>query len=99
MYFALDVLFDAEPRMPVGAPLADAKEWWLDNRWMPNVFRDYLFRCEARGDDMTFGPSLSAAGASPQGADQEISQHDHSSGRDEAHQGDRRRERTAGRIG
>ncbi len=65
MYFALEVLFEAEPRIPVGAPLAYAKEWWLDNRWMPNIIRDYLIRCEARGDAMTFGRSPWAAGASP----------------------------------
>ncbi len=64
MYYALDVLFDAQPRIPVGAPLAYAKEWWLDNRWMPNIFRDYLARCEARGDAVTFGPALWAAGTS-----------------------------------
>lgn len=65
MYFALDFLFDAEPRIPVGAPLAYAKDWWVDNRWMPNVFRDYLARCAERGDPMTFGNSLWAAGTSP----------------------------------
>ncbi len=41
-----------------------AKEWWIDNRWMPNVFRDYLARCAARGDTMTFGGSLTAWRAS-----------------------------------
>ena len=65
MYFALDLLFDAEPHLPVGAPLAYAQEWWVDNRWMPNVCRDYLIRREVRGDAMTFGQSLWAAGASP----------------------------------
>ena len=64
MYFALDVLFNAEPRVPVGAPLAYAKEWWIDNRWMPNIFRDYLARCAERGDAVTFGPSLWVAGTS-----------------------------------
>jgi ATP-dependent Clp protease ATP-binding subunit ClpC len=64
MYFALDFLFDAEPRIRVGAPFAFAKDWWIDNRWMPNVFRDYLARCVARGDSVTFGESLSATGAS-----------------------------------
>jgi ATP-dependent Clp protease ATP-binding subunit ClpC len=66
MYFALELLFEAEPpRMPVGAPLARAKEWWIDNRWMPNIFRDYLVRCAARGDAIAFGPSLWAAGTAP----------------------------------
>jgi ATP-dependent Clp protease ATP-binding subunit ClpC len=64
MYFALDFLADADPRIPVGAPLARAKEWWIDNRWMPNVMRDYLVRCAAQGEAATFGPSLWVAGTS-----------------------------------
>jgi len=64
MYFALEHLFEAEPRVPVGAPLVRARDWWHDNRWMPNVFRDYLARCAARGDNMTFGNSLTAWRAS-----------------------------------
>jgi ATP-dependent Clp protease ATP-binding subunit ClpC len=65
MYFALEFLFEAEPRLPVGAPLTRAKDWWVDSRWMPNIFRDYLARCVARGDVIAFGPSLWAAGAAP----------------------------------
>ncbi len=60
MYFALELLSEAEPRVPVGAPLSHAKDWWIENRWMPNVFRDYLARCAGRGDTMTFGDSLTA---------------------------------------
>ena len=67
MYFALDLLFEAEPRIVVGAPLARAKDWWIENRWMPNVFRDYLVRCAARGDSITFGSSLTAWRASSPG--------------------------------
>jgi ATP-dependent Clp protease ATP-binding subunit ClpC len=65
MYFALDVLFDSEPRLPVGAPLAYARDWWADNRWMTNIFRDYLARCAERGDAVIFGDSLRSAGSSP----------------------------------
>jgi ATP-dependent Clp protease ATP-binding subunit ClpC len=65
MYFALEFLFEAEPLRPIGAPLARAKEWWIDNRWMPNIFRDYLVRCTDRGDTIAFGPSLWAAGTAP----------------------------------
>jgi ATP-dependent Clp protease ATP-binding subunit ClpC len=60
MYFALDLLFEAEPRVPVGAPLVRAKDWWIDSRWMPNIFRDYFVWCAERGDAATFGPALSA---------------------------------------
>ncbi len=65
MYFALDFLFDAEPRAAIGAPFAYARDWWIDNRWMPNIFRDYLARCAERGDAVTFGNSLWSAGTSP----------------------------------
>jgi ATP-dependent Clp protease ATP-binding subunit ClpC len=60
MYFALEFLADAKPRPPVGAPAAYAKEWWIDNRWMPNVFRDYFAGCAARGEVATFGDALRA---------------------------------------
>ncbi len=65
MYFALELLTEAEVRVPVGAPIARAKDWWIDNRWMPNIFRDYLERCAAQGDAVTFGDTLAASGASP----------------------------------
>jgi ATP-dependent Clp protease ATP-binding subunit ClpC len=58
MYFALEFIADAKPRLPVGAPAAYAKEWWIDNRWMPNVFRDYLAGCATRGETATFGNAL-----------------------------------------
>ncbi len=54
MYFALEFLAEAKPRPPVGAPAAYAKEWWIDNRWMPNIFRDYFADCAARGETATF---------------------------------------------
>lgn len=63
-YFALDLLFDAEPRLAAGAPVAFARDWWIENRWMQNIYRDYLARCEARGE-VAFGPSLWTAGTSP----------------------------------
>jgi ATP-dependent Clp protease ATP-binding subunit ClpC len=65
MYFALDLLADAEPRVPVGAPLTRAKDWWVDSRWMPNIFRDYFIRCAGQGDEPTFGPTLLRSEASP----------------------------------
>jgi ATP-dependent Clp protease ATP-binding subunit ClpC len=65
MYFALDFLFGVTPPVPVGAPLIHVKEWWIDSRWMPNIFRDHLARCAQRGDVASFGPSLrSTPGAS-----------------------------------
>jgi ATP-dependent Clp protease ATP-binding subunit ClpC len=65
MYFALDFFFHAEPRLPVGAPFAYAKDWWADNRWMQILCRDYLARCAERSDSVRFGDSLRSAGTSP----------------------------------
>ncbi len=65
MYFALEFLAGATPRLPAGAPVAYAKEWWIDNRWMPNVFRDYFSGCAERGETATFGNSRQASRASP----------------------------------
>ncbi|MGB6535279.1 MAG: AAA family ATPase [Xanthobacteraceae bacterium] len=65
MYFALDFFLHAEPRLPVGAPFAYAKDWWVDNRWMQILCRDYLARCAERGDAAMFGSSLGAVGTSP----------------------------------
>lgn len=55
MFFALEFLFEAEPKIPPGEPAMRARDWWADNRWMPNIFRDYLERCALRGDTATFG--------------------------------------------
>jgi ATP-dependent Clp protease ATP-binding subunit ClpC len=66
MYFALDFLADAEPRVAVGAPLSHAKDWWVESRWMPNIFRDYFVRCAGQGDEATFGAALFAPSASLQ---------------------------------
>ena len=66
MYFALDFLADAQPRVAVGAPLTHAKDWWVDSRWMPNMFRDYFVRCATQGDEATFGSTLLQPGMSPE---------------------------------
>jgi ATP-dependent Clp protease ATP-binding subunit ClpC len=66
MYFALDFLADAQPRVAVGAPLTHAKDWWVDSRWMPNIFRDYFVRCATQGDEATFGSTLLQSGMSPE---------------------------------
>jgi ATP-dependent Clp protease ATP-binding subunit ClpC len=58
MYFALEFLAETKPRLSVGAPAAYAKEWWIDSRWMPNIFRDYFAGCAAREEAATFGNAL-----------------------------------------
>jgi ATP-dependent Clp protease ATP-binding subunit ClpC len=65
MYFALELIFEAEPPLPVGMPVTRARDWWIENRWMPNIFRDYFVRCAARGDVATFAATLVAPGVAP----------------------------------
>ena len=57
MYFALEYIVAAPSRPAVGAPLANAKEWWCDNVLMPQLFRDYLAERERLGDAPLFGSS------------------------------------------
>jgi ATP-dependent Clp protease ATP-binding subunit ClpC len=64
MYFALEFITNAKPRLPVGAPAAYAKEWWIDNRWMLNIFRDYFSGCAERQETVTFGSALTGPKAS-----------------------------------
>ena len=64
MYFALEFLAEAKPRLPVGAPAAYAKEGWIDNRWLLNIFRDYFAGCAAREEAATFGNALAGPRAS-----------------------------------
>jgi ATP-dependent Clp protease ATP-binding subunit ClpC len=66
MYFALDFLIRApEPRVPVGAPLVGAREWWADNPFMPLLFRDYFAQRQEMGDEAAFQFSLELPTASP----------------------------------
>src|SRR3954469_3897479 len=57
MYFMLELLTRIEPRVPVGAPLAGARDWWAENPYMPLLFRDYFARRDALGDPPDFGSS------------------------------------------
>ncbi len=65
IYFALECLLAADPRPPVGAPIAAAKDWWGDNLIVPGLFRDYLAEREGLGDEPLFGPELRESYASP----------------------------------
>ena len=86
MYFALDFLADAEPRVAVGAPLTHAKDWWVDSRWMPNMFRDYFVRCAGQGDEATFGSDVAAVRHVAARHDPKIPAADHASVCGAAHQ-------------
>jgi len=57
MHFALEYFVSAEPRPPVGTPLAGAKDWWCDNAVIPVLFRDYFAQRERLGDVPVFGPT------------------------------------------
>jgi ATP-dependent Clp protease ATP-binding subunit ClpC len=65
MYFALTFFTGLEPRPPVGAPAAGAKDWWCDNQVIPVLFRDYFSERQRLGDSPQFGSSVHASYASP----------------------------------
>jgi ATP-dependent Clp protease ATP-binding subunit ClpC len=65
LYFALEYFLSLNPRPPVGAPLAVAKDWWGDSPILPTIFRDYLARRASLGDEADFGTALQGASASP----------------------------------
>jgi ATP-dependent Clp protease ATP-binding subunit ClpC len=67
MYFALKYFTVAEPRPPVGAPAAGAKDWWGENVIIPGFFRDHFAQRERLGDAPEFGSALQATYASPPG--------------------------------
>jgi len=67
MYFALKYFTVAEPRPPVGAPAAGAKDWWCENVIIPGFFRDYFAQRDRLGDAPEFGSALQATNASPPG--------------------------------
>ena len=61
MYFALEYFLVAEPRPPVGAPVAGAKDWWCENLIVPGLFRDYFAAAaSAWATRPTFGSALQA---------------------------------------
>jgi ATP-dependent Clp protease ATP-binding subunit ClpC len=60
MYFALDFIAEANPAIASGVPAIYTRDWWVDSRWMPNIFRDYFARRAAQGDVGTFGDLLFA---------------------------------------
>jgi ATP-dependent Clp protease ATP-binding subunit ClpC len=66
MYFALEFVAEAEPRIALGAPATYARDWWIENRWMSIMFRDYFERCVGQGEEVTFGPALWRNGVSAQ---------------------------------
>ena len=91
MYFALELIFEAEPPLPVGMPVTRARDWWIENRWMPNIFRDYFVRCAARGDVATFAATLVAPGVAPHDVIRKLPAARRASLRGDAYRGDRRR--------
>ncbi len=58
MYFALKFFCTADPRPPVGEPLASASEWWRDNLQIINAFREHFEERHALGDTAEFGNAL-----------------------------------------
>lgn len=64
MYYALEYFVGVQPRPPVGAPVAGAKDWWCDNVIIPVLFRDYFAARERLGDAPLFGDVAPPAAAS-----------------------------------
>ena len=65
MYFGLEYFLSVQPRPPVGAAVAGAKDWWRDSPIVPLLIQDYFVRSAALGDVAVFGDSLYSATASP----------------------------------
>lgn len=58
VYFALKLFLAADPRPPVGAPLAAAREWWRDNMLVVAAFREHFDERSRLGDEPHFGSAL-----------------------------------------
>ncbi|HEX7197980.1 MAG TPA: hypothetical protein VF213_00795, partial [Dongiaceae bacterium] len=54
-----------DPRPAVGAPIMVAPEWWPQNLVIPDLFREYLAKREAFGDQPTFGGRLGQPPCAP----------------------------------
>ena len=58
MHFALKALLAADPRPPVGAPLAAIREWWRDNTYVIAAFREHFDERSRLSDEADFGSAL-----------------------------------------
>ena len=58
MHFAFKCLLAADPRPPVGAAAARARDWWVGNNHVLVLFREYLAASDQRGDLPVFGGAL-----------------------------------------
>ena len=63
MYFALEYFLRCEPRPPVGAAVAGAKEWWKDNPILPLLMQDYFAKRTELGDVADYGSALDSFSA------------------------------------
>jgi ATP-dependent Clp protease ATP-binding subunit ClpC len=58
MHYALTYFLSLPQRLPLGAPFANAKEWWRDNPVLCMVAQDYFDEAELRGGVPSFGDAL-----------------------------------------
>ena len=58
MHFALRLFLAADPRPPVGAPVAAIREWWRDNTYAISAFREHFDERSRLGDTAEFGSAL-----------------------------------------
>jgi ATP-dependent Clp protease ATP-binding subunit ClpC len=58
MHFALKAFLAADPRPPVGAPVAAIREWWRDNAFVIAAFREHFDERSRLGDEAEFGSAI-----------------------------------------
>ena len=63
IHFALAYFLACNPRPAVGAPLAQAKEWWRDNIFIAPMFRDHFAERERLGDPPVLDAGIEHASA------------------------------------
>ena len=63
MYFVLRYFETLEERPPVGALVLQSSEWWIDHPFIPGLLGDHFTVRSEKGDEPSFGDSLTRAAA------------------------------------
>ena len=58
MHFALKMFLSANPRPPVGAPVAAMREWWRENTFVIAAFREHFDERSRLGDKAEFDSAI-----------------------------------------
>ena len=62
LYFAFEEIARFSEKPLIGAVLLQAPSWWIDNRLMLTLLRDFVAKCVAHNERVTFGKDLAAIG-------------------------------------